>query len=191
MADYNPTFQSPIAAPERAAAESGRLRLADVSGAPVISMQGDVSAALQTHVSTLPANPGDVVAAGDGLLARLTPTELILFGTTAGATLPAAGALGDPPNGYATDVTHGQAVLKLAGPDAAEALSKICGLDFYPTVFPSMQAKQTSAAKTKTLVVRCDEGEMPVYYLLVARPFGRYFWDILWDAGQEFGMGGG
>ena len=191
MADYNPTFQSPIAAPERAAAGDGGLRLADVSGAPVILMQGDVSAALQKQFSTLPAHPGDVVAAGDSLLARLTPAELTLFGPTAGATLPAAGALGDPPRGYATDVTHGQAVLKLTGPDAAGALSKICGLDFHTTVFPSMQAKQTSAAKIKTLVVRCDEGEMRVYYLLVARPFGQYFWDILWDAGQEFGIGGG
>ena len=89
---------------------------------------------------------------------------------------------------HATDFTHGKAVLKLAGSAAAEALSKICGLDFYETAFGNMQVKQTSAAKITTLIARCDEGDIPAYFLHVERALGQYFFETLWDAGQEFGI---
>jgi heterotetrameric sarcosine oxidase gamma subunit len=76
----------------------------------------------------------------------------------------------------------------LAGPVASEALGKICGLNFANDAFPSDQVRQTSAAKIKTLIVRADENQTPVYFLHVERPLGQYFWETLIDAGQEFGI---
>jgi sarcosine oxidase subunit alpha len=91
---------------------------------------------------------------------------------------------------HTVDYAHGQAALKLSGDNAADVLSKICGLDFRDSVFANMQVKQTSAAKIKTLIARIDEAGMLTYHLHVSRPLGQYFWKILWDAGQEFGLVG-
>jgi sarcosine oxidase gamma subunit len=67
-------------------------------------------------------------------------------------------------------------------------LGKICGLDFHDTIFPNLRVAQTSAAKIKTLIARYDTAERPTYFLHVNRPLGQYFWETVWDAGQEFGL---
>ena len=195
MTEYNPIFRSPIAAVEIENRKSKiqNLKLVDVTGIPGLLGQGEAGDILQKHVSPIPAKPGGLVEVSGGLLARLTPTEFYLFGASPAAQLPSATALNDSFTqakrfAHVTDVTHGLAALTLTGPAAAGALSKICVLDFHDSVFPNMQFKQSSAAKIKTLVARCDEGETPVYHLHVNRPFGQYFWDIVWDAGQEFGI---
>jgi sarcosine oxidase gamma subunit len=77
----------------------------------------------------------------------------------------------------------------LIGVTAAEVLSKICGLNFHETAFPTMQVKQSSAAKIKTLIARCDEAGTPSYFLHVDRSLGQYFFEVLRDAGQEFDIG--
>jgi sarcosine oxidase subunit alpha len=149
---------------------------------------------LREQFSDIPAKPGDVVEIEAGFLARLTPQEFYLFGNSAGAQLPSAAELEASFGGafaHTTDYTHGQTLLKLRGAEAAEALSKICGLDFHDPVFPNMRVKQTSAAKIKTLIARIDENGEPTYHLHVSRPLGQYFWETLWDAGQEFGIGVG
>ncbi len=190
MTDYKPVFQSPIVTEPPDSIASGSVQITDLTGAPAILIQGDAAQSLQSQFAGIPATPGDVIAADGGLLARLTPGELYLFGISAASELE-AGLTSNQPSVRATDVTHGKAVVKLTGPAAGDVLSKICGLDFHDSAFPSMQVKQTSAAKIKTLIARCDQGDTPVYYLHVARSLGQYFWDILWDAGQEFGVGVG
>ncbi len=181
------TLQSPI----QAEAVSGAgLSMTDITGAPVILIQGDVAAGLPDGLP-LPASPGELLAHGGLLLARLTPGELLLFGAEPSAVAPDAAALerhvgASGSFAHATDVTHGQAIIKLGGPASAGALSKICGLNFADSAFPSGQVKQTSAAKIKALIARQDEGDTPTYYLQVSRPFGQYFWETLLDAAQEF-----
>jgi heterotetrameric sarcosine oxidase gamma subunit len=192
MTEYNPIFRSPIAVPEQPST-SQNLRLSDLTGLPVIQIKGNADNVLKKQFGEVPAQPGGLVDVGDGFLARLTPQEFYLFGKTAASKLPAAVALDDSFArakcfAHATDLTHGRAVLYLVGTDAPEMLSKICGLDFHNTVFPNLQVAQTSAAKIKTLIARYDEGETPAYFLHVNRPFGQYFWNIVWDAGQEFGI---
>lgn len=189
MTEYNPTFHSPIATPTATA--EGTLHVSDLSGVPVVLIQGEAEGALAKQFSAVPSKPGQVVDVGEGFLARLMPQEFYLFGKSTEAKLPSAtGIEAGFGNAFvhAADLTHGKAVVKLSGATAAQALSKICGLDFDETVFPTGQVKQTSAAKIKTLIARSDENDTPTYYLQVERPFGQYFWETLWDAGQEFGM---
>ncbi|MFQ5614750.1 MAG: hypothetical protein ACE5H9_21730 [Anaerolineae bacterium] len=191
-----PIFRSPIAAPERpveGGAAGQNLALADLTGAPVILIQGRADRALKKHFASLPANPGNLTDLGDGLLARLRPDQLYLFGKTREADLPSASTLeaglaGAKPATQAIDFTHGKAVLRLVGPAAPEMLGKVCGLDFREAAFPTLQVRQTSAARIKTLIARFDEGDTVAYYLHVDRPLGQYFWEVVWDAGQEFGM---
>lgn len=192
MTTYTPTFRSPISTPEPATAASD-LMVRDRTGIPVTLIQGKADDLLTRYFSEIPANPGDLIDASEGRLARLTPDELYLFGKSQSTKLPSVAELNErfaqaSRFAQATDLTHGKAMLKLSGPAAAEALSKICGLDFHNTVFPNLRVKQTSAAKIKTLIARCDEEGRPTYFLHVNRPYGQYFWDIVWDAGQEFGI---
>lgn len=184
--DYSPVFRSPITVKERDST-SQNLNLSDLTGVSITLIQGAATGVLQNQFSQIPANPGDLVDVGDGLLARLTAEEFYLFGKSSEVKLPAPGDLDDG-FAHATDMTHGRAALRLVGSDAPEMLSKICGLDFHDAVFPNMQVAQTSAARIRTLIARYDEGDTPAYFLHVNRPFGQYFWEIVWDAGQEFGI---
>jgi heterotetrameric sarcosine oxidase gamma subunit len=193
MSKYNPIFRSPIAVPAASIQATFDVGLSDLTGVQVTLIQGESGDILQQHFATIPNQPGDLVEVGQGLLAGLAPQEFYLFGLSSEANLPSASELD---NSFvqaerfarATDLTHGRAVLKLSGPAAAEALGKVCGLDFHDSIFPTMQVKQTSAAKIKTFIARRDVDGTPVYHLHVNRPFGQYFWDIVWDAGQEFGI---
>ncbi len=192
MTEYNPIYRSPVAMPA-VSTETG-LRANDLTGIQITRTAGDATEALKNQFSQAPDNIGDIVDFGDGYLAKLTPTEFYLFGKSVEADLPSATELeasyaSAGANAHTTDATHGQAALKLTGADAAETLQKICGLDFDDSVFPNMKVKQTSAAKIKTLIARIDEDGEPTYHLHVTRPLGQYFWSILWDAGQEFGLG--
>jgi heterotetrameric sarcosine oxidase gamma subunit len=191
LSDYNPIFRSPITSISSPTSPTSTLTLTDLTGVPVILIQGDAGDTLKQHFAQIPARPGDLVEGGDSLLARLTPTEFYLFGLSPRANLPSAAVLDDSfaraqRFAHATDYTHGKAVVRLAGAAAGEVLSKICGLDFHDTVFPNMKAAQASAAKIKALFVRRDENDIPTYFLHVNRTLGQYFWETVWDAGQEF-----
>ncbi len=87
-----------------------------------------------------------------------------------------------------TDVTHGLADLRLVGPASRTVLSKLCGLDFHPEVFPDMTAKQTSLAKTRQMLIRRDFGELPAYNVIGAQSLAVYLWSVILDAGHEFGI---
>lgn len=196
MTEQNPIFRGPITVQESASSSlvsTSDLALSDLTGVQVTLIQGEAGDTLQKHLLNVPAKPGDLVELEEGFVARLTPIEFYLFGKSASAKLPSAADLDDSfikakRFAHATDFTNGKAVLKLAGAAAPEALLKVCGLDFHDTAFPNMQVKQTSMAKIKTLIARCDEDDTNTYFLHVDRPFGQYFWDVVWDAGQEFGI---
>lgn len=193
MTQHMPIFRSPITGPDlrsEATAASSLIALSDLTGVPVIRIQGQADRVLQAQFGQIPAKIGDLVEVDDGLLARLTPTEFYLFGRAAEAGLPSASDLDQMLTGsnlfaHATDFTHGKAVLRLTGYPAPDLLSNICGLDFHDTVFADRRVAQTSAAKIKTLIARYDEGA-PTYFLHVDRPLAQYFWETVWDAGQAF-----
>jgi heterotetrameric sarcosine oxidase gamma subunit len=194
MATYNPIFRSPIthyqSHSDASQSPIPNLQLSDLTGVQVTLIQGEMSDVLP--FAAVPAKRGEVVEVDGGLLVRLTPANLYWFGLSPAAKLPGMAELDDTFAGNgrfarATDLTHGKAVLKLAGAASRDVLSKICGLDFYDRLFPNMFVAQTSAAKIKTLIVRADQGNVLTYFLHVERSLGQYFWEVVWDAGQEFG----
>lgn len=87
-----------------------------------------------------------------------------------------------------TDVTHGLADLRLIGPASRAVLSQLCSLDFADDAFPNMTAKQTSVAKTKQLVIRRDFSPLPTYTLIGAQSLASYLWEVVMEAGHEFGI---
>ena len=87
-----------------------------------------------------------------------------------------------------TDITHGRAEIRVIGPASQALLSKGCGLDFQPSVFPNETAKQSSLAKTTQLIIRRDIGDLPAFSIIGAQSLGPYVWDTLMEAGREFGV---
>ncbi len=87
-----------------------------------------------------------------------------------------------------TDVTHGNAELWLTGPKSAELLSRLCGLDFHDSQFPSGVAKQSSVAKTSQIIICQDLGELPSYALIGSRSLAAYLWQTILQAGKDLSI---
>ena len=87
-----------------------------------------------------------------------------------------------------TDMTHAWSEIRVLGPAAATLMSKVCGLDFHPAMFVNGMAQRTSVAKTTQLVIRRDSGSLPVFVLCGAGSLAVYLWDIITEAGEEFGL---
>ena len=87
-----------------------------------------------------------------------------------------------------TDMTHGQAEIRVIGPASQDFLSKVCGLDFHASAFPNHVAKQSSVAKTSQLVIRRDIGSLPAFSLVGGQSLCVYLWNVLVEAGREWGL---
>ena len=87
-----------------------------------------------------------------------------------------------------TDVTHGRSQLLLLGAASAALLSKLCSLDLSDRGFPSGAARQTSCAKTRQLIIRRDECGVPAFAVIGGRSLASYLWEIIAEAGEEFGV---
>ncbi|WP_027944578.1 2Fe-2S iron-sulfur cluster-binding protein [Amycolatopsis taiwanensis] len=86
------------------------------------------------------------------------------------------------------DLTHGRALMRLAGARSAEALAKVCAIDLADDFTPDGAALRTSVAKLVTDVIRLDRDGIPSYLLHCERSSGQYLFDALLDAGAEFGI---
>jgi len=88
----------------------------------------------------------------------------------------------------ATDLTHGQALIRLTGQRAAGVLAKVCGIDTSEPMAPDGAAFRTAVAAVATDVIRDDTGGVPSYLLHCERSSGAYLFGELLAAGGEFGI---
>jgi heterotetrameric sarcosine oxidase gamma subunit len=90
------------------------------------------------------------------------------------------------------DITHGRAMIRLEGVNAAAVLSKICAVNVSDRVMPVGTAVRTSVAKIAAGIVRVDPPADavagPTYLLHCDRSLGQYLFDCVLDAGAEFGL---
>jgi len=93
-------------------------------------------------------------------------------------------------DGFASfvDLTHGRALIRLAGTRSADLLAKVCGIDFSDDITADGSALRTSVAKLVTDIVRDDQDGVPSYLLHCERSSGSYLFHALVDAGTEFGI---
>lgn len=87
------------------------------------------------------------------------------------------------------DATHGRALVRITGANAADLLAKVCAIDFSEAFTPNGAAFRSSVAKVVTDVVRDDRAGGPSYLLHCERSSGQYLFGALLDAGEEFGIG--
>ncbi len=119
------------------------------------------------------------------------PGEWLLLGATgtAPALLDQIRRLAGGEFASAIDLTHGRALIRLTGGDAARLLAKLCAIDFSDVTTPDGSALRTSVASVVTDVIRDDEGEANSYWLHCEWSSGQYLFDALLDAGMEFEIG--
>ena len=108
---------------------------------------------------------------GERHVYRLTPARAIVFGTL-------------PPIATALDVTGGWSSLALIGPDAERILNKVTAVDLRERTLPAQACCQGPIFGVNTLFGRfADRLE-----LHVCGDSAEFFWDVLMDAGAEFGL---
>jgi sarcosine oxidase subunit alpha len=109
-------------------------------------------------------------AVGTATVYRLTQTRALVFG----------GAM--PPG--ALDVTGGWASLALVGPQAAAILAKITAVDLRPRTLAVGTCCEGPVFGVVTLFGRREDH----FDLHVAADAAEFFWEVLLDAGSEFGL---
>jgi heterotetrameric sarcosine oxidase gamma subunit len=88
-----------------------------------------------------------------------------------------------------TDLTHGRALVRVTGPDAADLLARLCGADLHDDMAPDGAALRSSVAGVATDIVRDDQAAVPSYLLHCERSSGQYLFGALVSAGESFGIG--
>lgn len=141
-------------------------------------------------VEGLPTGAGQITALGRIYCLR---PDLFFLTTTAGGEAAAIAGLEKARDGRddlltITDVTHGRAELWVVGAQSSTLLSRLCGLDFHDSQFPSGTAKQSSVAKTDQLIIRHDVADLPAYALIGPRSLGAYLWQTLMETGDDLGL---
>ncbi len=86
------------------------------------------------------------------------------------------------------DLTHGRALIRLTGRQAADLLAKETGIDLREAASPDGTALRTGVAGVATDLVRDDRDGLRSYLLHCERSSGQYLWDCLLDAGGEYGV---
>jgi heterotetrameric sarcosine oxidase gamma subunit len=140
-----------------------------------------------------PRDPRDwlVVGSGPGEWLVLAPPGAAAAVTDWLATV-AAGAAGDEFVSM-TDLTHGRALVRVTGPDAADLLARLCGTDLEDDMAPDGAALRSGVAGVATDIVRhdtmIDGAGVPSYLLHCERSSGQYLFGALVSAGESLGIG--
>jgi heterotetrameric sarcosine oxidase gamma subunit len=132
-----------------------------------------------------------VVGSGPGEWLVLAPPDAAAAVTDWLATV-AADAAGDEFVSV-TDLTHGRALVRVTGPDAADLLARLCGTDLEDDMAPDGAALRSGVAGVATDIIRddtmIDGAGVPSYLLHCERSSGQYLFGALVSAGEELGIG--
>ncbi|HVB78409.1 MAG TPA: hypothetical protein VNE82_00515 [Candidatus Binataceae bacterium] len=135
------------------------------------------------------------------LIAEIGHEEWLMVGPP-GSSIPAhltASVDGGPELVTIVDVTHARALVRIVGTDSAKVMSKLCGIDFSDKASPDNTALRASMAGLVVEIVRSDlanrardaAGPDPTsrsYLVLCERSAGQYLFNVLLDAGEEYGV---
>lgn len=83
-----------------------------------------------------------------------------------------------------TDVSSGQCIIRITGPDVRKVLSKGCSLDLHPRSFGLGKCAQSLIAEVGVTIRQINN--TPSFELIVRRSLAEYLVNWLYDAAQEF-----
>lgn len=84
------------------------------------------------------------------------------------------------------DVSGGQVILRVVGPQVRDILARGCTLDFHPQVFTGGMCAQSGLAKASVLIGLVNSDD--VFDIVVRRSFADYLVRWLQHTGKEFGV---
>src|SRR5699024_5873138 len=84
------------------------------------------------------------------------------------------------------DLTHGRALFRVTGTEAAAVLKKLCSLELSDDIVPDGSALRGSVGGVVTDIIRDDVDGTRSYLVHCERSSGQYLWDTLLDAGAEY-----
>lgn len=128
-----------------------------------------------------------VVSAGEQSLQWLGPDEWLLIvpsGTEFAMEQKLRTAL-DGQHISVVNVSGGQTLLELSGPNVRQVLMKSTSYDVHPSSFPVGKAVGTHFAKSQLVIRHTGED---TWELVVRRSFADYIWLWLQDASAEYGL---
>jgi aminomethyltransferase len=145
--------------------------LVDLSHVPTFEINGPETGAALNSMCGVDV-PLRKIHSADGRHAyRLTPSRAIVFGKLS-------------PSDRAIDVTGGWTSLALVGPDAERILNKVTAVDLRERTLPAQACCQGPIFGVNTLFGRFADR----FELHVCSDSAEFFWEVLMDAGQEFGL---
>ncbi|MEK6260390.1 MAG: hypothetical protein AABP62_17360 [Planctomycetota bacterium] len=145
--------------------------LVDLSQVPTFEINGPKTGAALTSMCGAEVPLRKIHSADGRHVYRLTPSRAIVFGNVS-------------PSADAIDVTGGWASLALIGPDAERILNKVTAVDLRERTLPVQACCQGPIFGVNTLFGRLADR----FELHVCSDSAEFFWEVLMDAGQEFGL---
>ena len=128
-----------------------------------------------------------LVVSGESSIQWLGPDEWLLI-VPSGEEFAAEQKLREALDGLhiaIVNVSGGQSLLDLTGPNVREVLMKSTSYDVHPDSFPVGKAIGTVFAKSQLVIRRTGE---ETWELLIRRSFADYWWLWLQDASAEYGL---
>ena len=86
------------------------------------------------------------------------------------------------------EMTHGYAVVRLTGEEAGVVVSKLCPVNLSERAAPNGTVVRTLFAGMIVGVVRDDVDDEASFLFYCERSSGQYLYDVLMEAGAEFGL---
>lgn len=170
-------------------AGSTGVALSDLSGTGKWQAKGqDLDRDLGPSLSGEVPAPGRVAATQTGCLCRITPGEALYLDQDGPPEhRPASGGEADGCL-HLLERTDGLARMALWGPDSRRVLAKLTSLDLREAARPTGTCAAAPMAGVRVLLVRWDRDGVPTYEILVSAEYGAYLWDMILDAGREYGL---
>lgn len=198
VAEFTPLARSPIATTESATSCEGwevsgvrsdaPLRIADYSPLAKVGVRTEPESGLADFLSVGFGRAGR--DSHGSLVIGSGPGEWLLLAAPGAAPQLADRIRQAAGSDFASvlDLTHARALLRLTGNDAARLLAKLCAIDLHDATTPDGAALRSSVAELVTDLVREDDDGVRSYWLHCEWSSGQYLFDVLFDAGKEFGI---
>ena len=135
-----------------------------------------------------PDGPWLVVGSGPGEWLVLAPPGAAAAAVAGWLATMAADSAGEEFVSV-VDLTHGRALVRVTGLDAAELLARLCGADLHDDMAPDGAALRAPVAGVATDIIRDDRAGVPSYLLHCERSSGQYLFGALVSAGESLGIG--
>jgi hypothetical protein len=161
--------------------EYNGLFIIDLSHLQKWNVQSHDPDGMQLNGVSIPARPRDVSLENTLMAVRLTPTEAFMMNLEHNAVTFESAEM--------TDITESLAVFALVGPHCLETLEKVSSVDLSAPGRPAPCAAQAPVEGLTSLLVYLKNGdEVPCLIVAVSRGYGQALYDILVDAGKEYGV---